>query len=49
MTDAYANAGVNLELGNDASKVLFEAAKLTWENREGRLGEVVELSENFSG
>jgi len=45
----YADSGVNIELGNDASKVLYEAAKLTWKNRKGRLGEVVEIFEDFSG
>lgn len=40
---------MNIELGDDASKVLYNAAKLTWENRKGRLGEVVELFEDFSG
>jgi len=45
----YADAGVNLKLGNDASKVLYEASRLTWENRDGKLGEVIEPSENFSG
>ena len=33
----YADAGVHLELGDDASKVLYEAAKQTWENRRGKL------------
>ncbi|HLC81061.1 MAG TPA: AIR synthase related protein, partial [Candidatus Nanoarchaeia archaeon] len=32
-----------------ASKILYEAAKLTWKNRAGRLGEVVELFDDFSG
>lgn len=45
----YADSGVNIELGNDASKILYEAAKLTWKNRKGRLGEVVEIFEDFSG
>jgi len=45
----YKSSGVNIELGDDASKVLYEAAKLTWENRKGRLGEVVEIFEDFSG
>lgn len=45
----YRSSGVNLELGDDASQVLYEAAKLTWENRRGKLGEVVELFEDFSG
>jgi len=45
----YRSSGVNVELGNDASKVLYEAAKLTWNNRKGKLGEVVEIFQNFSG
>ncbi|MBI2047100.1 hypothetical protein HYT26_02985 [Candidatus Pacearchaeota archaeon] len=45
----YKSSGVNIELGDDASKVLYEAAKLTWRNRRGRLGEVVEIFEDFSG
>jgi len=45
----YADAGVNIELGDDASKVLYNAAKKTWRNRKGRFGEVVELFEDFSG
>src|SRR3989344_8961279 len=45
----YADAGVNIELGDDASQVLYNAAKLTWENRKGRFGEVVELFDDFSG
>ncbi len=45
----YAEAGVNIELGDDASKVMYEAAKLTWENREGLLGEVFSPKEDFSG
>ncbi len=45
----YVGAGVNIELGDDASKVLYEAAKLTWNNRKGNLGEVIEIFEDFSG
>lgn len=45
----YKSSGVNIELGEEASKVLYRAAKITWENRKGRLGEVVELFEDFSG
>ena len=40
----YRSSGVDIELGDDASQVLYEAAKLTWKNRRGRLGEVVELA-----
>ncbi|MFA6435730.1 MAG: AIR synthase-related protein [Candidatus Gracilibacteria bacterium] len=45
----YADSGVNIELGDDASKVMYEAAKLTWENRKGRIGEVVAPKDDFSG
>jgi phosphoribosylformylglycinamidine cyclo-ligase len=45
----YADSGVNIELGDDASKVMYEAAKLTWQNREGILGEVVSPKDDFSG
>lgn len=45
----YKSSGVNIELGDDASKVLYEAAKVTWNNRKGKLGEVVEIFEDFSG
>lgn len=45
----YADAGVDIELGDDASKVMFEAAKATWENRSGRIGEVIQPKDDFSG
>lgn len=45
----YADAGVNIELGDDVSKILYNAAKITWKNRSGKIGEVVELFEDFSG
>lgn len=45
----YADAGVNIELGDDVSKILYNAAKLTWENREGRLGELIVPFDDFSG
>ncbi|MDD5178215.1 MAG: AIR synthase-related protein [Candidatus Nanoarchaeia archaeon] len=45
----YSDAGVNIKLGDDASKVLYEAAKLTWENRKGKFGEVIAPFDDFSG
>ncbi|PIN72893.1 hypothetical protein COV22_02005, partial [Candidatus Woesearchaeota archaeon CG10_big_fil_rev_8_21_14_0_10_47_5] len=45
----YADAGVNLELGDDASKILYEAAKRTFENRKGLIGEVIIPLDDFSG
>src|SRR3989338_7891093 len=45
----YADSGVNIELGDDASKILYNAAKVTWENRKGKLGEVIVPFDDFSG
>jgi hypothetical protein len=45
----YADSGVNVELGDDASRVLYNAAKLTWENRKRQFGEVIEFFPDFSG
>lgn len=47
--DPYTAAGVNTELGNDMSKVMYEAAKQTWDNREGRYGTMEALHDSFSG
>lgn len=38
-----------MSLGNAASGILYEAARETWKNRDGRIGEVIELFEGFSG
>ena len=45
----YADSGVNIELGDDVSKVLYNASKETWKNREGRLGELIVPFDDFSG
>tara|TARA_Y100000310_G_scaffold330362_1_gene401857 strand:+ start:671 stop:1804 length:1134 start_codon:yes stop_codon:yes gene_type:complete len=45
----YADAGVNIELGNDASEILYNAAKETWKNRQGKLGELIVPFDDFSG
>ncbi len=45
----YADAGVNIDLGDDVSKILYNAAKETWKNRKGRLGEVIVPFDDFSG
>ncbi len=45
----YATAGVNLELGDDASKILYEAAKATFKHRKGRVGELIVPFDDFSG
>lgn len=46
---SYEQSGVNVELGDDLSRVLYEAAKLTWANRQGVFGEISELHGSFSG
>ncbi|MBI2110220.1 nitroreductase family protein, partial [Candidatus Woesearchaeota archaeon] len=45
----YADAGVNLELGDDVSKILYNAARQTWDNRKGKLGELIVPFDDFSG
>lgn len=45
----YASAGVDRALGDLASEMLYEAAKATWKNRQGKLGEVIVPLDDFSG
>lgn len=45
----YAEAGVHLDLGDAASHLLYSAAKYTWEQRQGRFGEVIIPHDDFSG
>ncbi|NQU79348.1 hypothetical protein HQ545_06295 [Candidatus Woesearchaeota archaeon] len=45
----YEDSGVNIELGDDVSKILYNAAKETWKNREGKLGELIVPFDDFSG
>ncbi len=45
----YEDAGVHNDLKRDASKILYEAAKKTWENRKGKLGEIITPTDSFSG
>ena len=45
----YADAGVSIDLGDDVSKILYNAAKKTWENRKGKLGELIIPFDDFSG
>lgn len=48
-SDAYKAAGVDLELGDDLSRMLYEASKQTWQNRAGEFGEPELLNDSFSG
>ncbi len=45
----YEDAGVNIKLGDDVSKILYNAAKETWANRKGKLGELIVPFDDFSG
>src|SRR3989344_6276764 len=45
----YADSGVNNDAKEDVSKILYEAAKQTWENRKGKLGEIIVPFDDFSG
>ncbi|MGQ4808613.1 Phosphoribosylformylglycinamidine cyclo-ligase [Candidatus Entotheonellaceae bacterium PAL068K] len=45
----YANAGVDLDLGDAASHVLYTAAKQTWDQRHDRFGKIIIPHDDFSG
>ena len=45
----YSQAGVNIEWGDGASKILYQAAKETWKNRTRKLGEIIVHFDDFSG
>ncbi len=45
----YSEAGVDIELGDAASEILYNAAKETWSNRKGQIGEVICPFDDFSG
>jgi phosphoribosylformylglycinamidine cyclo-ligase len=45
----YSDAGVDIELGDQASGILYSSAKQTWSNRDGLLGEVICPFDDFSG
>ena len=45
---SYKDAGVDVELGDTCSEIMFNASRETWKNREGSFGEILG-SDNFSG
>ncbi len=49
MSEAYKAAGVDLELGDDLSQMLYEASKQTWVNRANRFGEPTSAVDAFRG
>lgn len=46
---SYAASGVHRDLGDEASRIFYEAAQATWQNRVGRLGEVIVPVDDYSG
>lgn len=47
--DKYKDAGVDVELGDEVSRIFYNAAKESWKNRHGKLGEVLVPYDDFSG
>lgn len=45
----YAETGVDVGIEAKAARILYEAAKETWVNRKGTIGEVVVPYDDFSG
>ncbi len=45
----YGISGVNVDVEEIAAKILYEAAKKTFENRTGNIGEIVVPFDDFSG
>ena len=46
---AYAKAGVDVDIEAKASRIMYEASKKTFQNRHGLVGEVIQVSDDFSG
>ena len=45
----YKQSGVDVDLERECSKIMYEAAKLTWENRRGKAGQVSAVFDDFRG
>ena len=45
----YSESGVNIGLGDTASDIMYNAARITWDNRKGKLGEVISPFDDFTG
>lgn len=45
----YGDTGVDVDVEAVASRIMYGAAKLTWANLTGRLGEVITPNDRFSG
>lgn len=49
MATTYDDAGVHNDAKKEISRTLYLAAKRTWENRKGRIGEIITPFDDFSG
>lgn len=47
--NAYAKAGVDVDIEAQASRIMYEASKQTFANRDGRIGAVVTPFDDFAG
>ena len=47
--NAYALAGVDVDVEAEASRIMYEASKKTFENRSGKIGEIVTPFDDFAG
>jgi len=47
--NAYARAGVDVDTEAKASRIMYEASKKTFENRTGRIGEIIFPFDDFAG
>lgn len=45
----YGQVGVDIDIEAQAAKILYEAARETWANREGQFGEVIIPFDDFAG
>lgn len=47
--DAYALSGVDVDVEAEASRIMYEASKRTFENRKGLIGEIITPFDDFAG
>jgi phosphoribosylformylglycinamidine cyclo-ligase len=49
MSATYSDSGVNVDIEEKAAKLLYAAARRTWRNRSGKVGEVLVPFDDYSG
>lgn len=47
--NAYARAGVDVDIEAEASRIMYEASKESFKNRTGRIGEIITPLDDFAG